>query len=99
MTTPTTLKAAGAAQTPEELAAHEPQFEAASTEKCRYCGGDGEHYQGPSKYTECEPCQGTGRKAVSPTTDARAEANAVIGQRITGVTPPLFSADPTNIQY
>lgn len=39
------------------------QTEAAPTaEKCRYCGGDGEHYQGPSRYAECEPCNGTGVK-------------------------------------
>lgn len=29
--------------------------------KCRYCGGDGEHYQGASRYAECEPCNGTGQ--------------------------------------
>jgi len=29
--------------------------------KCRYGGGDGEHSQGPSRYVECEPCNGTGQ--------------------------------------
>ena len=28
---------------------------------CKTCGGDGEHYQGPSRYTDCDDCDGTGR--------------------------------------
>ena len=38
-------------------------------EKCRYCGGDGEHYQGPSQYRDCEACEGSGkasRRAAAP---------------------------------
>ena len=49
-----------------------------SGEKCRYCGGDGEHYQGPSRYTDCEPCKGTGLAAAP----ASAEPVQVPGERI-----------------
>lgn len=45
---------------PLYLAAQPAEGSAPATAKCRYCNGDGEHYQGPSQYRDCEACDGTG---------------------------------------
>lgn len=51
-----------------------------AAEKCRYCGGEGEHYQGPSQYRDCEACEGTGR--VSPNELwAPCDASGILPQR------------------
>jgi hypothetical protein len=38
--------------------------------KCPYCDGDGEHYQGPSQYTDCSACKGSGSAAPAPAASA-----------------------------
>lgn len=68
--------------------------------KCRYCNGDGEHYQGPSQYAECEPCKGTGesQRAAAPVSGDERDALIKLCDQLNGMRRRLRDS-PTSNQH